>query len=343
MPHQFIHTHIEALADTVKSLSQTEDSYYTNQQGSFITLMVADGASQRLKTTGSLKPFLEAYETGIAPARYASAIARDVTAEKSTMDKNGSVRDIALAANQRLRENLESVYGEISSEAVLKKEPALTQLQEDPRYVRLILPICCITVARLDLDQRTLSYAHGGDTALFLLYRNGQTVQITPDQMAQHDDKMRREYRRIMQEHQPKDEKELYALATEARTINRNNGIFHNYEDEHGNTDQTVGVGVINGMPQLDAYLVSDTISLDDLEGVILTTDGMFWPAPLDETEAEAQARVNFMGQLIRERGLKGYLQALREEELADADGKKYQHFGKLDDATAIYLTLDMS
>ena len=43
----------------------------------------------------------------------------------------------------------------------------------------------------------------------FLLYQDGQTVQITPDQMAQHDDKMRREYRRVLRQHQPKNEEEF--------------------------------------------------------------------------------------------------------------------------------------
>ena len=98
--------------------------------------------------------------------------------------------------------------------------------------------------------------------------------------------------------------------------------------------------GVINGLPQLESYLVADTLRLDDLEGIVLTTDGMFWPSPLDESEGDAQKRVNHMGDLIRQRGLKGYLKALHEEEQADARGERYQHFAKFDDATGIYVQL---
>jgi serine/threonine protein phosphatase PrpC len=340
MPRQFIHTSISTITDT-KSMHTTEDTYFVHHNGQHLTLMVADGTPQRLKTTGSLKPILTQYGNGTKPGRYAASLTRDVVAEKTITDPQMPVRDIPLVANQRLREELESVYGDISSTAVLHKEPNLDKLQDDPRFVRLILPACCITVARLDLHQGTLSYAHGGDTALFLLHRDGRTVQITPDQMVQHDDKMRLERRYVLQKHQPKDEIEFRALATNAQAINIDNGIYHNYEDEHGNTDVALGVGVINGLPQLEAYLVADTLSIDDLEGMVLTSDGMFWPAPLDETAEEAQARVNHMGNLIRQRGLDGYLQALHEEELADTSGERYQHFGKLDDATAIHVQLE--
>ena len=340
MPRQFIHTQIETLTDA-KSIDTTEDTMFVCHNGQYLTLMIADGTPQRLKTTGSMRPMLNRYGSHTKPGQFAANLIRDVTAEQTLMLSQMSVKDIPLIANQRLREALEAVYGDISSEAVLKQEPTLTKLQDDPRFVRLILPACCITIARLDLHEGTLDCVHGGDTALFLLYQDGRTIQITPDQMAQHDDKMRREYRRVLREHQPKDEAEFRALATDARLINMDNGIFHNYEDEDGRTDVALGVGVINGLPQLEAYLVDDTLGLNDLEGVVLTTDGMFWPGPLDESEEEAQARVNHMGDLIRERGLKGYLKALHEEEQSDAHGERYQHFAKFDDATAIYVRME--
>jgi serine/threonine protein phosphatase PrpC len=339
MPRQFIHTHISTITDT-KSTDSSEDTYFVYHDGQRITLMVADGASQRLKTTGSLQPMLSQYGNGTSPGRYAASLTRDVAAEKTVIAQQMQVRDIPLAANQRLRQELDSIYGELSSAAVLQKEPTLTKLQDDPRFVRLILPICCITVARLDLLKGTLSYAHGGDTALFLLYRDGRTVQVTPDQMGQHDDKMRRELRYVLQNHQPKDEAEFRALTSKARTLNMENGLYHNYEDERGDTDASVGVGVINGMSQLENYLVADTIGVDDLEAFVLTTDGMFWPALLDETVAESQTRVNYMGDLIRQHGIHSYLQALHEEKLADSSGERYQRFAKIDDATAIYVRL---
>ena len=340
MSRQFIHARVSTITDT-KSMDTTEDTYFVHHNGSYLTLMVADGTPQRLKTTGSLTPMLDKYGMGTKPGRYAASLIRDTVAEKTVLMPDMPVQDIPLVANQRLREGLKLVYGDISDTAVLQKEPSLTKLHDDPRYVRLILPACCITIARLDLHNGLLNYVHGGDTALFLLYKDGHTIQITPDQMVQHDDKVRVERRRILQVHQPRDEAEFRALATHAQTININNGIYHNYEDKHGNTDRALGVGVINGLPQLEDYLVNDTLNIDDLEGIVLTSDGIFWPAPLDETPEHAQTRVNYMGDLIRQHGLKGYLQAMHEEEFSDAQGERYQHFGKLDDATAIYVQLE--
>ncbi len=66
----------------------------------------------------------------------------------------------------------------------------------------------------------------------------------------------------------------------------------------------------------------------------------MFWPALLDETAAESQTRINHMGDLIRQHGIHSYLQALHKEKLADSSGERYQRFGKIDDATAIYVQL---
>jgi hypothetical protein len=341
MQRQSIHTTIKTLTDT-KSLESTEDTYFVNHNGEHLTLMVADGALQRLKTTGSMKPILKQYGDTTKPGQYASSLIRDVTAELSITAPHIPIQEIPLAANQRLNDALKSVYGDVSRTAVTEIEPTLaSKLQEDPRFVRLILPACCITIARLDLKNGTLDYTHGGDTALFLLYRDGHTVQATPDQMAQHDNKVRRQRLQIMKEHNPKDLAEFRALTSDAQVLNINNGIYHNYEDEHGNIDPSVGVGIINGMPQLESYLINDTISLDNLEGVVATSDGMFWPAPLDETDEQAENRVNHMGNLIRQHGLKGYLQALHTAMLSDEYGEPYRNFVKLDDATAIHVQLE--
>lgn len=339
MPRQYIHTSINTITDT-KTLTTTEDTYLVHDNGDEITLMIADGAPQRLKTTGSLQPLYRQYEHVSKPGQYAASLIRDITAEYINTQPKIPVSDIPLVANQRLKEMLESIYGEVSATAVLQKEPTLTRLQDDPRLVRLILPACCFTIARLDLKRGILTYVHGGDTALFLLYQDGRTVQITPDQMKQHDDKVRQERYRIVQEYHPKDEKEYTSLTAHAQVINVNNGIYHNYEDESGDLDLAVGVGVINGLPQLEAYMVEDTISIDGIEGIVLTSDGMFWPAPLDESDHEAEERVNHMGDLIRQHGVKGYLQVLRTE-YQDLQSKDYNRFGKLDDATAVQVRIE--
>lgn len=339
MPRQTITTQVATILDT-KSTDVTEDTYFVHHNGESITMMVADGAPQRLKTTGSLQPMLSQYGEGTAPGRYAAYLSRDVTAEIRANSPDASLAEICMAANERLREELEAIYGEITAEAVLAKEPTLTKLAEDPRFVRLILPICCITMARLDLYSGQLSYAHGGDTALFLLYKDGRTEQFTPDQMGQHDDKVRAEIQAIIDETGLRDRESIMAHFDRFKGVDIDNGKYHNYETEDGGIDRTVGVGVIDGLPQFTDYLVTGQITTDDLEGILVTSDGFFWPSPLGETQEQARERVNHMGRIVRNHGLAGYIQALREEELSDADGRKYLRFGAHDDATAIWLQL---
>jgi len=331
---------LDVIQDT-KSLDVTEDTLFTWTDGTRFTLMIADGAPQRLKTTGSLKPLLSTYGPDTAPGRYAALLSRDVTTEWVTRSE-ASPSDIALAVNAKLRESLEQVYGELSAEAVLRKEPTLEALRHDARALRWILPVCCYTIAQVDLVAGNVHYGHAGDTAIFALYKDGHTEQITPDQMAQHDDKMRYRIREVMQSQPINSREDLRPFLDEIWTLNQYNGLYHNYEDENGQPDPEVGVGVINGLPQLADYLVSGTLQIDTLEAIIVATDGFFWPAPLDESSEQSADRLNRMGQMIRQYGLKAYMAALRTEELTDSDGHKYQRFGSHDDATAIMLAFDV-
>lgn len=338
MIRQLIDTSINTITDT-KSLDTSEDTYFAQHNGQQLTLMVADGAPQRIKTTGSMKALYHQYKNVSKPGQYAAHLTRHTTAEQTIMRPHQSVGDIPLIANRRLREALESVYGEISASAILEHEPTLNRLQDDPRLVRLILPACCITVARIDLEYATLSYGHCGDTALFLLYQDGSTVQVTPDQMKQHDDVVNRERSRVVKEHQPQDDAEYRQMTADAQITNQNNGIYHNYVDQDGNTDTTLGVGVINGLPQLETYLVTDTISLENVEQIILTSDGMLWPGSFHETIERAEERVNYMGNLIRQHGIHGYLQLLHQD-ISNPESPNYRRFGKVDDATAVHVQI---
>ena len=341
MPRDTIQVALQTITDT-KSVDLTEDTYFALNNGRSVTLMIGDGAPQRLKTTTSLLPLLNAYGEGTAPGRYAALLARDTVAELAVTAPDTPVAEMALEANRRLSAKLKQVYGELTVEAVLAQEPDLTELRDDPRFLRWVLPVSCITIARLDLLTGRLEYAHGADTALLAFYKDGRTVQVTPDQMGPHDDKMRREMGRIMAEVGQNTLETLRPHFEPAFTTNRYNGIFHNYVDEQGRTDPSVGVGVINGLPQLESYLVTGALDANELDALLLCSDGFLWPSVLDETPAQMDARLAFMRQLIGEHGLEGYLKLLREEEVSDADGSKYLRFGVHDDSTAIVVAFSV-
>ena len=92
MPRQSIHTQIETLTDA-KSLDSTEDRMFVCHNGQSLTLMIADGTPQRLKTTGSMRPMLNTYGGNTKPGQYAAMLTRDVTAEK--------IPDVATDAPER--------------------------------------------------------------------------------------------------------------------------------------------------------------------------------------------------------------------------------------------------
>ncbi len=324
-----------------KSLDTTEDSFFVFQHGAVLYLMVADGAPQRLETTESLKPLLSTYGAETKPGRYAALLARDVCARLAAAQPTMALRDMVLEANRELASRLKDIYGAITAEAVRQLEPSLSVLSEDPRYVRWILPVACLTLARIDLRTGRLAYAHCGDTALFALYRNGRTVQVTPDQMVQHDDKVRSVIARIVEQTGIRDFDLLQPHLAEAWRLNQYNGIFHNYVDERGRTDLTLGCGVINGLPELEAYLITGELDVHEVEAVVVCSDGCFWPNPLGEQPDHTDLRIQMMGAMLRSGGLRAYIKALRREEASDADGAKYLRFGTHDDATALMVYFD--
>ncbi|MBN1565946.1 MAG: protein phosphatase 2C domain-containing protein [Anaerolineae bacterium] len=322
------------LSQITSSPRINEDAYYTFSHNQDMLLAVIDGASQRLKTTRTQALFAT-YGTEVTAARYATLLTRDTFAQYNTH----SPKDMLLAANTQLRQQLISIYGELSPTALLKAEPHLTELQADPRLIRLALPVCVATVAKVDLAKRQLVFAHAGDTALFVFYENGQVSQLTHDQMGQHDDRALVLAKSIQKE---LNKPQLVDVLSDPCIIeiNRVNGIYHNYVDAQGEIDRNVGVGVINGLPQLAAYIQEGSLSLAGVNGILVCSDGFIWPARWSENDHMRQERLRLMKTHICEHGLSGYLDALRQTETADSSHNTYPRFKQHDDATAVYLEL---
>ncbi len=314
----------------------SEDTFFTSTNGDYTVALVADGAPQRVRTIHKLRPLLDRCGEGTTPGRCAALITRDVVSQTLSAGQNVSLTDAVVAANEHLRAGLEAIYGALTADAVYQHEPELRFLLDDPRLLRLILPVCCVTVARVDLQAGRLEYAHGGDTALFLFYRDGRTVRATTDQMIQHDG---RAVQAALDIKAAAGATHLADVVTDERVreINIANGIYHNYEDESGATDTAVGVGVINGLPMLAAYLETGSIPTSDLAGFLVCSDG-FPTHSTSHTDADAEMeRIQSMRETIEANGLAGYLAELRAAEYADAGLDAYPRLGQHDDATAIY------
>ena len=313
---------------------RNEDAFFARREGDQVFLLVADGAGQRLKTTKTAALF-DRFGPECSAARFASQTMRETMAEHY---RTNSPRELLLRANAALYAAWCSVYGEMSVEALIQQEPQLAaELEADPRRIRLALPVCVATVARLSLADKQLEFAHAGDTALLLFHRDGRVISLVPDQMGPHDaDALN--FARVLQARKGAAHLAQVLDDPQVRAINRGNGLYHNYEDENGDPDPALGVGVLDGLPQLEHYLYSGTVDLNDVSGILLCSDGFQWPAPLDESEAEQAARYRLMREHVENAGLDRYYEALRAEEAADRDRDRYPRFKIHDNSTAVYL-----
>lgn len=316
----------------------TEDAAWGGIYENHAVLAVADGAPIRLRPVESLQPMLEKfpqYGDGLTPSGVAARLLRDTAAELGGFP-HVTPADIALRANRRLADELATIYGELSADAVLKCEPHFTILAEDPRYLRLVLPAAAYAVARIDWRDNRLTVAQGADSVVFVIRRDGTTELVTPDQMAKHDNAARQAW---FTQPEASAEHPFFRARGDnlGMEINRRNGLYHNYEGPDGEIDPAVGVSVLDGLPQMADYMFQTDLPLDDVQAVLLVSDGMFWPAKPGETPEGAQTRTNQMGERIMRDGLAAYVTAMHAEVQRFRD-EGINPFQWIDDATGLLL-----
>lgn len=320
----------------------TEDAGWGGMYEHQAILVAADGAPVRFRPMNSLQPLLDKYAprygAEITPSGVAARLIRDTVAEMSARYPAVPLADMIVQANQRLTDELVAIYGELTAEAIAALEPELTILHEDARYLRLGLPVATYAAARVNWQAQMLEVVQGADAAVFAIYYDGTVKQLTPDQMAHHDRAAKKLW--LSQPAAPAEHPFFHALGdNRGMEVNRANGLYHNYVGPNGEIDESVGVSVVDGLPEITDYMFTLECSLDDIRAVLVTSDGMFWPAPLDETEAQAGQRVQQMGERIMRDGLDGYITALRAEEtrVRESGINPYQFH---DDATGLLLCL---
>lgn len=319
-----------------------EDAYYFSGTPDGLYLVVIDGASVRVNTA-TLERAITAPSGDATAASYAARLTRDtiasVLASSMTNSALPTPSSLLLAANAELRARVETIFGGLSSDAVLAVEPQLDILREDPRLIRLLLPVCVASVVHVDLAASALHYAHAGDTALLVQHADGSVVHVTGDNMEAHDRTALRPAKRKQQSDTRLHIADLLS-DEEVLSLNRENGLYHNYVDELGKPDLTVGVGVIDGLPELGEYIQQGTLNLSDIRGLLACSDGFLWPAVWDESETEQSARLQQMWEMIAHDGLGGYVRRLRALEIQDRQLDMYPRFKLHDDATAIHVEL---
>lgn len=303
-----------------------EDACLVHSTPDYALLAVIDGAAQRLPS----RALQALYDPAGTAARFAAQLTRDVFAQAHAL----SPRALLLRANALLREKLETIYFPLTAETLLRHEPDLAPLREDPRLLRLLLPVAVVTAAKVIFATQTVEVAHAGDTAMFAFCDDGSTQELTDDQMGRYDDTAV-ELAKSIQREQGAAHLSDVVQDERMRRVNQHNGIYHNFVDEAGTPDPARGVGVINGLPELASYIQDIRFSLDRVTGLLLCSDGFLWH--------DLPTRQQTMREQIQRVGLSGYVQALRDLERADAGLDRYPRLKLHDDATAVYMELSPS
>ncbi|MBN1681091.1 MAG: hypothetical protein JW966_12465 [Anaerolineae bacterium] len=324
-----------------------EDAWLAMQSGPLgdtITIAAIDGATTRL-TPPPLQRYLDSRPDALTPAAYAARLTRDSLARQAAEGLLIDLRARLIAANDDLSRGLINLFGALTLEAMNYPQEVYNTLAHDPRLIRLGLPACVVTLAEYDPAASELHYAHAGDTLLLVAYEDGRVSVPTHTDTVDHDVKLKRIAYQQRQHHPDLPFRELLQQP-EIRSLNLQNGLRHNYVDEHGLPQPAHGTGVINGLPDLRYFIKTNTIDMDHTVLVCAMTDGLEWPASANELftddadearERRAQRHAFMVGQII-DRGLSGYLDLLREAETEDPNHEEYPRMKTHDDATGVLL-----
>lgn len=314
-----------------------EDACFVYSDEETVVAVAIDGAAQRIDVPALYA--IHERRPGTLPvtgARFAAQLAKHVMVDMMHRDPVDMIR----AANTALRQRLEQVAPVTAADFARLAPEHAPMLNDDPRLIRLMLPACVATVVKLDLVRRRAHFAHVGDTVLFIFHTDGRISQPTPDQMGQHDGTAIEAALAVKAELNAPHLADV-VMHERVTGINKRNGLFHNYVNANGVPDPALGVGVINGLPEIAAYIRTGEIDLSTVAGVLVCSDGFPLPASWHETREQAEQRAYEMRDLLFAQGIEAYLTHLRAVQASDPHLDRYPRFKMHDDTTGVFVMLD--
>ena len=303
-----------------------------------IVCAVIDGAGIRLPFQ-QLEKELQKLWPSLSPAAFAANIVKDILLEQMQGHPERPLREVLITANKSLHRQIERTIGKFNIENVLSElgEP----WANDPRNVRLIFPACAVTLIRLDLVNGIVDFAHLGDTSLLEIRHKGKVIRHTTDQMGKFDQAAFKSISEYQKKENLPDFRNA-VLSQEGRQFIIESGLHLNYVDDNGKTNRNNGCGVINGLPEVKDYIETGTIKIDPSQtlGFVLMSDGLELLQSLQENILQHEDRLNLMGDIIRDSGLRGLYRAMDEMVEKDLSFNAYPRTKIKDDATGIYLQI---
>ena len=337
---------LEVVCQTVPG-RLNEDTWlavHTGPLTSRLTCAAIDGATTRL-IPPPLQHYLDSRVERLTPAAFAARMTRESMERHAAEGMLADLRALLLESNTDLGRTLLELFGAIELHSLGLPEEVYNALAHDPRFVRLGLPACVVTVMEYDPASRMLHWAHAGDTSLMVAYEDGRVEIPTNPDGADFDSAIKKTALTLRSYNPNMSFRELMKQP-EVQKLNLNSGIRHNFVDKHGLPQPRQGIGVVNGMSELRYFVKTGSVSMDGALFALVMTDGLEWPADqreafspsAEDAEARRQERLQSMATRIAEHGPAGYLAFLRDAEENDPDHNQYPRFKTHDDATGVML-----
>jgi hypothetical protein len=302
---------IEMITEAGSPSTPNEDAYCVWQSDEMLFAAVFDGVTQLL----TFPSLAELVGPALTPGRFAATLARDTFMRGIVDDPSVPLRALFHAANDAIAHAVSQIYDACSAEAVVKREPDLKSLLGDPRSVRLILPATVATVARVDRRAGTIEWMHLGDTALITLADPSLLLTYAPRLGIFGEDAT---YQALCQTPVAPQliRPSLAAVSAETMRVEVAGRFYHNYVAPDGHPDPSVGVGVMDGLPAMDAYLRQGQISLERCYGILLCSDGFFFPPDALTHWGDMSQHSHYIDAMMRELiscSMIDYVAALRQ------------------------------
>ena len=185
------------------------------------------------------------------------------------------------------------------------------------------LPASMATIVTVDFSNKSLKFAHIGDTYGFVFKSNNSSQLFTDDKNNKFDQEMfsilkeisRDKSITVRQARQDADfKKSLYEMF-----IRRNNN------------PNRLGSGLLNGDPHAELYIQEGHLSLQDVAGLIIATDGLEIQGKniIDEVTRDEIYKI------IKREGLRKFINIKKDSEDADPEWN-YVRYKHSDDATGV-------
>lgn len=270
-----------------------EDSFAINATPNAINAAVFDGVTSK-------KPF-----SAISPltgARFASCFLKD---QLERIGQTFTPKETILKLNSLLLDEVTKLGGSLKDS--------------------LSLPSSTATIIKIIPDKNILQLAHVGDSFCIVYFKGGYSQLMTDDKNKQFDEHMFEFMRKLA--------KERGITAVEASKLDAYKQESIKVALNKNNNPNGKGTGVINGDPNIKLYIQDVSISLDNIEAVLLGTDGL---VPVGWSVENEKDRQKLKGE-IEKNGMEQLIKIVRKAEEKDPDWE-FTRAKQSDDATGVFI-----